>query len=181
MPTCNSFGHSANPALLLLEPETLEQSETSARLDGSAYRVSRAGNLRDLFRMHALVRFSVAILSDAVGSLALRASAHAVRREWPGAQILILGRAPHRFDDFLYDEAVVHTASNAVLIASLDRLTGRSTPHKTSFKVSGKPQRPLYDSCIWPVQGDGPAKMVSRDAAPILHSCPSRGSSPWGL
>ena len=112
-----------NLALLLIEPGTLGQSKRAAELAASHYCVTTADNLKDVYMMKSVFSFSVAVLSDMVGDLALRASAQVVRGQWPKARILILGKAPNHFDDHLYDESVTHASDGMALLAMLDKVT----------------------------------------------------------
>lgn len=123
MPDINAPSVNTGPALLLIEPEATEYSERAAQLDQSHYRVTRADNPRDIFLMRSVFSFSVAVLSDMVGSLALRASAQVVRGQWPRARILILGKAPKQFEDHLYDETVLHGADRSQLVSVIKTLT----------------------------------------------------------
>ena len=123
MPNANSSCVNLGPALLLIEPEAAGYSERAAQLDCSRYCVTRADNPRDIFLMRSAFVFTVAVLSDMVGSLALRAAAQVVRSQWPRAKILILGKTPKQFEDHLYDETVLHEADHNQLLSALDTLT----------------------------------------------------------
>lgn len=112
-----------NPSLLLIEPDMPRYMERAAQLKQSHLDVTRADNALDLYLMRDACRFSVAVLSDTMGSLALRATAQIVRGQWPKARILILGKAPNQFDDHLYDEAVVHDSSGETLLAVIEKVS----------------------------------------------------------
>lgn len=105
----------AKPALLLIGLDRLESSERAAQLQ-SEFCVTRADNPGDMHLMATGFAFSVAVLSDTIGFLALRASAQVVRTQWPKARIVILGKAPSDFDDQLYDETVGHSMSGGALL-----------------------------------------------------------------
>ena len=59
--------------------------------------------------MHDENAIALAILSASLGNRGLRASAEAVRRRWPLAQILIVGGSAFRLEDHLYDEPIDHS------------------------------------------------------------------------
>ena len=130
MPNTNAPCFDHGQALLLIEPNTTEYSERAQQLDRSKYCVSRADNLHDIFLMRKALFFTVAVLSDMVGSLALRASAQIVRAQWPRARILILGKAPIQFDDHLYDESVLHGADEYQLLSVINKLLEDPWNHK---------------------------------------------------
>lgn len=123
MPDANTPCAVTDPALLLIEPNASECSERAAQLSQSHYCVARADNPRDIFLMRSAFSFTVAVLSDLVGCFALRASAQIIRGQWPHARILILGNAPSRFEDHLYDDAVLHKADQTQLVSVIKRLT----------------------------------------------------------
>ena len=153
-----------NPALLLIEPDTLSYSERAAQLDQAGFHITRADNTRDIYLMRNVFHFSVAILSDTIGCLALRASAQMVRGQWPKARILILGKAPIQLEDHLYDENIVDASSGRTLLAMLDKVT-EDQRNQTSNALAGwlnhmsvgprlQQERPLQESD--PIKVSGP-------------------------
>ncbi len=111
-----------NPSLLLIEPDTLGYSERAAQLGKAHFCVTRADGAREVYLMRDTFPFSIAVLSDVVGSPALRAAAQIVRKQWPAARILILGKASSELDDHLYDEAVGQTSSETALLAMVGKV-----------------------------------------------------------
>ena len=123
MPDTTVPDATAPPSILLVEPGTSGYSERAVQLGKSKYSISRAEDAGEIFTMRKAFTFAVAVLSDAVGFFALRASAQLVRAHWPKARIVILGRTPAQFEDHLYDEALAHTASEAALLANVHTLS----------------------------------------------------------
>ena len=123
MPATQLSCSKAKQALLLIESDAVEYSERAAQLCSSHFYVTRADNPRDVYLMWKAFDFSIALLSDAIGQFALRASAQIVRVQWPKARILILGEAPDLFDDHLYDESVVHASSGNSLLAMVEKIS----------------------------------------------------------
>lgn len=122
MPDLNAPSINIGPALLLIEPEATGHSERAVQLEQSEYRVTRADNPRAIYLMRSDFSFAVAVLSDMVGSHALRAAAQVVRGQWPRAKILILGKAPKQFDDHLYDETVLQGADQSQFVLAIKTL-----------------------------------------------------------
>ncbi len=119
MPDTHALCNTSAPSLLLMEPDAPCSSESAAYLGQASFLITRAVHPQDLYLMRGLNHFSIALLSDLVGALALRASAQIVRSQWPKARILILGKAPRDFEDHLYDDAVSHTSSQGDLMAKI--------------------------------------------------------------
>lgn len=109
------------PFLLLVEPQTV-YSIRAVQLGRRGFRVTQTDCARDLFQMRNLLRFAMAVLSDELGATSLRAVAESVRRQWPGARILILGHVPISMEDHLYDQVAPHSADEDALLSTLDRL-----------------------------------------------------------
>jgi len=78
----------------------------------------------DIFLLRDMVRFSVAVLSDQVGTQFLCSAAENVRWQWPLARILILGRIPAVMNDQLYDDHAGHSMDETALLSKLDKLAG---------------------------------------------------------
>jgi hypothetical protein len=76
------------------------------------------------------------VLSNALGSSALRMVAESVRRQWPSARILILGIAVSELEDQLYDEAVDYRISLKDLLTALLKLsTNQSNQMPGVFEI----------------------------------------------
>ena len=120
----------AVPSVLLIEAGTMKSSEQAAQLNASRFCVTMAATPGEVYLMRKAFHFTVAVLSDTLGSLVLRASAQLVRGQWPKARILILGKVPIEFDDFLYDESVADSPSGTVLLAMLDKVAEDSLHEK---------------------------------------------------
>ncbi len=152
----------ASPALLLIEPTMAGCSERAAQLEKSCYRVTKADNLKDVCLMKGVFSFSVAVLSDMIGFLALRASAQVVRGQWPKARILLLGKATSEFDDHLYDESVPHAPDGIALLAMLDRVT--EDPWNQRSKVHEAWRERVNWAAVprqnWTVHESDPTKMA---------------------
>ena len=150
----------ATPALLLVEPAMTVHSERATQLEKSCYRVTKADSPKGICLMKGVFSFSVAVLSDMIGFLALRASAQVVREQWPKARILVLGKVPIQFDDHLYDESVAHTSDVIALMAILNKVTEDTrnqtgATHEASrqrLSWAGGPQR------SWLIQESDPTK-----------------------
>lgn len=113
----------ANAALLLIEPDPSRSSEWAAQMDGSPFYVTRVNGPGDIPGMRGAFDFSVVVLSDGMGLLALQACAQMVRKQWPKARIVLVGQAPDQFDDHLYDESIVHASDGGQLLAVLEKVT----------------------------------------------------------
>lgn len=111
-----------NPPILFLAPGRPTQSERAMRLAASGFNVIRAHGASDIYLMSGALHLPCAVLSDKVGPAVLRASAQAVRWQWPKAHILILGRVHGQVEDHLYDDSVVHESDACALITKLDEV-----------------------------------------------------------
>jgi hypothetical protein len=114
-----------SPLLLLFEPS---ESDRAMQIGRSRFRMIRVTDTSGIYLMQDKLDFALAVLSDLVGCVALRASAETVRRNWPKARILILGRVPDQFEDHLYDDSIVHASDGRALLATLDRLANDPWP-----------------------------------------------------
>ena len=109
--------------VLLVEPDTAVLSARTILLRNSNYCVSSALSDRELFALRHKKVVALAILSASLGCRSLRASAEVVRRQWPLARILILGRSAFRLEDHLYDEQIDLSQEPKQLLGALDRLS----------------------------------------------------------
>lgn len=149
----------ANPALLLIEPNELSYSERAAQLEESPFRVTRADALRSVYQMRTLSRFNIVVISDRIGFLSLRDSAQMVRSKWPQARILILGTVPSRFDDHLYDETMLHASCGDTFLAVVQQISDRQVEKGIDFSISWSNSRieaPHLQSQLTP--GGGPTQ-----------------------
>lgn len=109
--------------VLLVEPDTAVLSARAILLRNSNYCVSSALSDRELFALRHKKVVALAILSASLGCRSLRASAEVVRRQWPLARILILGRSAVGLEDHLYDEQIDPPQEPTQLLGTLDRLS----------------------------------------------------------
>lgn len=112
--------------ILLLENDLDVLSSRSRFLVNSGYRVTEARNQSDLFGLRATTGISLALLSDCLGTAALGAAAESIRRGWPLARILILGKPQFVLEDYLYDEALAHQYVESDLLMTIERICHRS-------------------------------------------------------
>jgi hypothetical protein len=108
--------------LLLAEGCAESDSSRNLLLSASGFRVERASTRSEIFELR-LIAIHLAVLSDSLGALILRGVAEDVRRQWPLARVLIIGRAEAVLDDPLYDEAVDRRASPSDLLLVLARMS----------------------------------------------------------
>ena len=119
-----------NPAklgLVLIGP--MDASCPDHRFPGpnESYRVTSVRDLRELASLGTEESFAVALISDALGRVAFVDAARSVRKDWPTARILILGRAAVVLEDYLYDEALPHSCRQQELCDTLNRMSSQRT------------------------------------------------------
>ena len=125
----------SQPALLLVEPDVELLSTRTRVLTNSGYCVAAAMTEREVFAFRG-IEVRLAVLSNALGSSALRMVAESVRRQWPSARILILGIAVSELEDQLYDEAVDYRISLKDLLTALLKLsTNQSNQMPGVFEI----------------------------------------------
>ena len=153
----------ATPALLLVEPAITVHSERATQLDKSRYRVTKADSPKGICLMKGVFSFSVAVLSDMIGFLALRASAQVVREQWPKARILVLGKVPIQFDDHLYDESVAHTSDGIALLTMLDEVTEDPWNQRSEIHEAWRERVnwAAWPRQSWKAQESDPAKVAN--------------------
>jgi len=123
-PTSNStYEKLTRPRVLLVEPDLEVLDNKTQLLSKSNYIVAPAGSYREIFGLRSEIGFRLAVLSDTLGELALRAATEFIRRQWPSACVLILGNAQAALEDYLYDEAVNHRIQSTELLDTLARLS----------------------------------------------------------
>jgi hypothetical protein len=123
-PTSNSsYEKLTQPRVLLVEPDLEMLAARTLLLSKSNYIVAPAGSYREIFGLRSEIGFRLAVLSDTLGELALRAAAEFIRRQWPSARVLILGNARAALEDHLYDEVVNHRIQSTEFLDTLARLS----------------------------------------------------------
>jgi len=113
---------SLSAGILLLEEDPLALSDRSSLLRNSSYHVTTARTPADLFDLRETTGISLAIIGDRLGAAALGLAAHAIRRGWPLARILILGKPEFIIEDYLYDEAIEYRSAESNLLATIEKL-----------------------------------------------------------
>jgi len=108
------------PRVLLVEPDLEMLASRTLLLSKSNYIVAPAGSYREIFGLRSEIGFRIAVLSDTLGELALRAATEFIRRQWPSARVLILGNA--QLEAHLYDEVVNHRFQPKEFLDTLARL-----------------------------------------------------------
>jgi len=123
-PTSNSsYEKLTQPRVLLVEPDLEMLAARTLLLSKSNYIVAPAGSYCEIFGLRSDIGFRLAVLSDTLGELALRAAAEFIRRQWPSARVLILGNARAALEDHLYDEVVNHRFQPKEFLDTLARLS----------------------------------------------------------
>jgi hypothetical protein len=111
------------PKVVLVEPDTIRPTGCAPHLLEEHYCVTLVKDVRELFLLRDGEPFLFALLSDNLGPFQLVAAAHSVRRQWPDARILVLGKAAVMLEDHLYDDAIPHSCKLEELFASLTKLS----------------------------------------------------------
>jgi hypothetical protein len=112
--------HTVN--VLLVEPAMTPRSDWEAVLSAGAYCVTAVCDVREVFLLRDEKSVAFAVINDMLGPFGLRATAECVRRQWPLAKILILGRAAPALEDHLYDEAISHRHEETAFLGVLQML-----------------------------------------------------------
>jgi hypothetical protein len=110
--------------ILLVEPDLAKGLQRTKFLEESKYTVLSVSDVRGIFQHRGTIKLSMAVLSDLLGQFALRASAESVRRQWPGARILVLGHASSILEDHLYDDTLGQHYRSDELLAKLRAHSG---------------------------------------------------------
>jgi hypothetical protein len=108
--------------ILLVEPDIALLTEEVLLLNRSNYCVTPAYSQGEIFALRGTKAIALAILSDSLGPRILAAVAQTVRKQWPLARILILGRPASMLEDHLYDEEMSHSSDPKQLIEDVERL-----------------------------------------------------------
>jgi hypothetical protein len=109
--------------VLLVEPDVETLTRRTLRLTSSNYVVITARNRYEVLGLRRTEGISLAILSDALGSMTLQGVAMSVRKQWPLARILILKSGQSALEDNLYDEMVDHQVAPQNLLDTLVKLS----------------------------------------------------------
>jgi len=148
--------------ILLVEPDITLLTAEALSLSRLHYSVTPAFSQNEIFALRETKVIALAILSDSLGPRLLAAAAQAVRKQWPLARILILGRAEFVLEDHLYDEEIVRSLDPMVLIEELERL----------YKGSWNQRSHTLD---WDVRrsGSGVGRALVRESDPTKFSPPN--------
>jgi DNA-binding response OmpR family regulator len=145
--------------ILLVEPDITLLNAEALLLTNSNYSVTPAFSQREIFALRETKAIALAILSDCFGARLLSAIAKTVRKQWPRARILILGRAGSFLEDHLYDEQIDHPSDPKQLLEDLERL----------YKDSWNQHSHTLD---WDVKRSG----TWATRSPMRESDPTKGS-----
>jgi len=108
--------------ILLVEPDITLLTVETFLLTRSDYCVTPAFSEGEIFALRDTKGIALAILSDSLGHRLLAAAAHTVRKQWPRARILILGRPESVLEDHLYDEQIDHSSNPKQLLEDVESL-----------------------------------------------------------
>ena len=108
--------------ILLVEPDITLLAAETLFLTRSNYSVTPAFSQREIFMLRTTKAVALAILSDCLGPRLLTAIAETVRKQWPLARILVIGRPESVLEDHLYDEQIEQPSDPKQLLDDLERL-----------------------------------------------------------
>ena len=108
--------------ILLVEPDITLVTAEVLLLTRLNYCVTPAFSQGEIFALRETKAIALAILSDCLGPSVLAAVAQTVRKQWPLARILILGRPESILEDNLYDEEADHSSNPMTLPEDLEML-----------------------------------------------------------
>ncbi len=145
--------NSSQRGILLVEPDSTILTTHALLLTNSDYCVATAFSDRETFVLRHTKVVTVAILSASLGYRILCAVAEAVRRQWPLARILILGRPASMLEDHLYDDQIDHYPAPKQLLDALERLSkdswnqcSNSFDWSTGRSGAGAARSPIHES-----------------------------------
>ncbi len=127
-----------NPARLsvvLIEPIAASLQDRQILLSNESYRVTSVRDTRELSLLSPAESFALAVISDTLGGVGLVDAAKSVRKQWPTARILVLGRAAVILEDYLYDDALPQSCGHQELCDALTRMSSQRT-HGRPFIVT---------------------------------------------
>jgi hypothetical protein len=113
---------SAWRGILLVEPDITLLNAEASLLTRSNYLVTPAFGQREVSALRRTKAIALGILSDHLGPKILGSVAQAVRKQWPLARILIVGRAESVLEDHLYDEQTEHSADPIQILHDIETL-----------------------------------------------------------
>jgi DNA-binding response OmpR family regulator len=117
--------------ILLVEPDITLLTAEAVFLTNSNYSVTPTFSQREIFALRETKAIALAILSDCLGARLLSAIAQTVRKQWPRARILILGRAGSFLEDHLYDGQIDHPSDPRQLLDDIESLYEDSWNQRT--------------------------------------------------
>jgi hypothetical protein len=141
--------------ILLVEPDTALLTAEVLLLTRSNYYVTPASRQDEIFALRGTKAIALAILSDCLGPRVLAAVAYSVRKQWPLARILVIGRPGLALEDHLYDERVEHSSDPGQLLEDIEIL----------YKDAWNQRSHTLD---WDVKYSGvrPARSLTRESDP---------------
>jgi hypothetical protein len=117
--------------LVLIEPIDASFPDHRFLASNESYRVTSVRDTRELALLGAAESFAIALISDTLGRVGFVDAANSVRKQWPTARILVLGRAAVVLEDHLYDDALPHSCGQQELCDTLNRMSRQ--------RVQGRP------------------------------------------
>jgi hypothetical protein len=108
--------------IVLIEPTGTSLPDHRFLLSNDSYRVTPVSSTRELAFLIASEPFALAVISDTLGRVGLEDASRSVRKQWPSARILVLGRAAFVLDDHLYDDALPQSCSHQELCDILAKM-----------------------------------------------------------
>ena len=158
--------HTVN--VLLVEPATTPRSDREAILSVGAYCVTAVCDVRAVFLLRDEKPVAFAVVNDTLGPFGLRATAECVRRQWPLAKILILGRAVPALEDHLYDEVISHRHKATAFLGVLQMLAENrwSKSMSADYARFGRATATLKESDPTKSLGQEPAQARNRHDVP---------------
>ncbi len=113
----------AKLGLVLIEPIGACFPDHRFLVANQSYQVTSVRDTRELALLGAAEPFAIALISDTLGRVGFIDAARSVRKQWPTARILVLGRAAVVLDDHLYDDALAHSCGEQELYDTLNRMS----------------------------------------------------------
>jgi len=158
--------------VLLVEPDVETLSRRTLRLTSSNYVVIAARNRYEVLGLRRTEGISLAILSDALGSMTLQGVARSVRKQWPLARILILKSGQSTLEDNLYDEMVDHQVASQNLLDALIKLSeDRWNQRKIILGFRPEPFSNVPPSAPYPTPSESdPTKQPRKNVAPEVNT-----------
>lgn len=129
--------------IVLIEPIGASLPNSRFLLSNDIYKVRFVIDTRELSLLSAAESFALALISDTLGGVELDHAARSIRKQWPTARIVILGRAAELLEDYLYDNALTHSFGQEDLCDTLTRMSTQHThgrPFQHRLKQVSKEQ-----------------------------------------